>query len=517
MSNNLLELLKERLSGDVVSNLATLIGESAKNTESALHTALPSLLAALANKGSDSTSLGKLFNLLNSGNYDGGILSNLGALSRGGEETTKLVSEGGNSLSSLFGDKIGGITDLIANASGISKNSSSSLLGFITPIALGLIGKTLKIGNINSASGLAGLLSDQSGFLKNFIPAGLNNLLAGEQIAKTSTTTASTTDHIISAFDKVANTLDSGYTAPNAVQKTATITETFDNIGDKIEDMAEETLSSAKNMAQGFGESASQFGSHIVDEGKGFAHSAADAFEEGAGEGRKFLPWILLAAALALAWGLLKSCSVPDTAPDTTVSSTTTPAVTEPPTTTPPPAGQVAALPVQPVPTTPEPAKAEVPVVDNASDFFEKTLSTGYAIKAAKDGFESKLVGFIEGNEAINKDLWFNMDGIIFDTNKASVKAESNTQINHIAEILKAYPNVKIKIGGYTDNTGKANANKKLSNNRANAVKKALVTQGIKADRLDAEGYGSEHPVASNHTAEGRQQNRRIDVRVTEK
>jgi OmpA-OmpF porin, OOP family len=509
MSNNLLELLKEHLSGDVVSNLATLIGESPNNTESALQTALPALLAGLVDKSRDAKSIDNLLNQLVEGNHDGSVISNLGALSRGGEETTKLISEGANLLTSLFGDKVASITDLVANASGISKNSSTTLLGFIMPNIMGLIGRNLKIENTEYATGLAELLSGQSGFLKNFIPAGLSNLMAGEHIAKTSTAMAATTDHVISDFDKAANTLDSGYTAPNAVS------ETFDNIGDTIENVAGETLSSAKSIVEGFGESASQFGSHIVDEGKEFAHSAADAFEEDAGEGRKFLPWILLAAALALAWGLLKSCSAPDTATDTSVSSTTAPAVTEPPTTTSPPAEQVVAAP--PTPTTPEPAKAEAPVVDNASDFFEKTLSTGYVIKAAKDGFESKLVGFIEGNKAISKDLWFNMDGIIFDTNKASIKAESNTQINHIAEILKAYPNVKIKIGGYTDTTGKANANIKLSNNRANAVKKALVTQGIKAGRLDAEGYGSEHPVASNDTEEGRQQNRRIDVRVTEK
>jgi K(+)-stimulated pyrophosphate-energized sodium pump len=154
---------------------------------------------------------------------------------------------------------------------------------------------------------------------------------------------------------------------------------------------------------------------------------------------------------------------------------------------------------------------------DAVSDFYEKTLSTGYAIKAAKDGLESKLVSFIEGSEAISKDLWFNMNGITFDTNKASIKKESDEQINHIAEVLKAFPKVNIKIGGYTDNTGKANANKKLSNSRAIAVKKAIVAKGVKADRMDAEGYGSDHPVASNDTEEGRQQNRRIDVRVTEK
>ncbi len=514
MSNNLLELLKEHLSGDVVSNIATLIGESPKNTESALQTALPSLLSGLVDKSSDETSIGKLFSLITEGNHDGGILSNLGALSRGGEETIKLLAEGGHLLTTFFGDKATGITDLVANASGISKTSSNSLLGFIMPVLMGLIGRNLKIENTEYATGLAGLLNSQSGFLKNVIPPGLSNpLVGGDSIVKTAAVTTATTDHVISGFDKAVNTLDSGYASPNPIPKTTSFTDTFDNIDDKIEDVTKETLSSAKHIAEDVGESASQFGSHIVDEGKDFAHSAAEVFEESTGRGRKFLPWILLAAALALAWGLLKSCSVPATDPVATAPEVTAP------TSTPPPVEPVVIAPPAPIP--PAPTIVEAPVVekavDTASDLFEKTLSTGYAIKAAKDGFESKLVGFIEGDEAISKDVWFTMDGIIFDTNKATIKAESNGQINHIAEILKAFPKVKIKIGGYTDNTGKANANKKLSNNRAIAVKKAIVSKDIKADRMDAEGYGSEHPVATNDTEEGRQQNRRIDVRVTEK
>jgi OmpA-OmpF porin, OOP family len=499
MSNNLLELLKEHLAGDVVSNLASFIGESPKNTESALHTALPSLLVGLVDKSGDSKGLADLFSLLIKGNYDGSVLSNLGALSRGGEETTKFISEGGNLLTSLFGDKVAGITNLIANVSGISKNSSSSLLGFVAPIILSLIGKKLKIGNMDTASGLGSLLSEQSGFLKNLIPAGLRDLLAG---------TATTSNNAISDFDKAVNTIDSGYTAP----KTATVTDTLHNISDTIGDVAEEGLSAAKNVAEDFSETASKFGSHIIDEGKEFTQSATEVFDENAGGGKKILPWILLAAALALVWGLLKSCSAPETKVEAITPTVSTPVVT-PPASSPPPAEPVVTAPI------PEPAKIEAPapIVEQVSDFFEKTLSTGYVIKANKDGFESKLVGFIESNEAINKDLWFTMDGVTFDTNKASIKAESSGQITHIAEVLKAFPKVKIKIGGYTDNTGKANANKKLSNNRANAVKKALVKLGTTADRIDAEGYGSEHPVASNDTAEGRQQNRRIDVRVTEK
>jgi outer membrane protein OmpA-like peptidoglycan-associated protein len=82
---------------------------------------------------------------------------------------------------------------------------------------------------------------------------------------------------------------------------------------------------------------------------------------------------------------------------------------------------------------------------------------------------------------------------------------------------LKAYPNVKIKIGGYTDNTGDSAANLKLSQDRADNVKAELIQLGVAPNRVEAQGYGEEHPVADNSTEEGRQKNRRISMRVTQK
>jgi outer membrane protein OmpA-like peptidoglycan-associated protein len=86
-----------------------------------------------------------------------------------------------------------------------------------------------------------------------------------------------------------------------------------------------------------------------------------------------------------------------------------------------------------------------------------------------------------------------------------------------VAEIMKAYPKVKAKIGGYTDNTGDPDSNLKLSQDRATNVMNELVVLGVASDRLTAEGYGQQHPVADNGTDAGRQQNRRIAFRVTEK
>ena len=86
-----------------------------------------------------------------------------------------------------------------------------------------------------------------------------------------------------------------------------------------------------------------------------------------------------------------------------------------------------------------------------------------------------------------------------------------------MAAILKAFPTVELKLGGYTDNTGDAAANLKLSDDRAKNVMARLVEMGVAASRLQAEGYGQEHPVADNSTDLGKAMNRRIDVRVTKK
>ena len=99
----------------------------------------------------------------------------------------------------------------------------------------------------------------------------------------------------------------------------------------------------------------------------------------------------------------------------------------------------------------------------------------------------------------------------------ATLTPDSEEQLRFVAQILKAYPNVRARIGGYTDNSGDASANVKLSQARAETVMKELVGQGIAANRLDARGYGAEHPVADNSTEEGRARNRRISLLVTAK
>ncbi len=102
---------------------------------------------------------------------------------------------------------------------------------------------------------------------------------------------------------------------------------------------------------------------------------------------------------------------------------------------------------------------------------------------------------------------------IEFDTDKAVIKKKYHDEIGRVAEFLKKYPNAKGAIEGHTDNVGGAAYNQKLSERRARAVMDYLVKKyGIDPARLEAKGYGLTRPIASNKTAEGRQNNRRVEA-----
>lgn len=121
----------------------------------------------------------------------------------------------------------------------------------------------------------------------------------------------------------------------------------------------------------------------------------------------------------------------------------------------------------------------------------------------------------LEDQKILDPNQWYTIENLYFQSGSADLKPGSDTQLNNLAEIMNAYPNLKVKLGGYTDNTGNESSNLKLSNLRAQTAKLKLLEMGISADRIEAEGYGSQFPVCeANDTDECKAQNRRIDVRV---
>lgn len=168
--------------------------------------------------------------------------------------------------------------------------------------------------------------------------------------------------------------------------------------------------------------------------------------------------------------------------------------------------------------TTVIPVSAKTPANGELGTFGMKKLSNGTELNIPANGIENKLIAFIEDKtKPVDKTTWFSFDRLNFETNKTTLVPASEEQLKNISEILKAFPAVTVKLGGYTDNVGKPESNLKLSEARAKTVKAELVKLGIDANRIEAEGYGQEHPVATNETEDGRAKNRRIDLRVTKK
>jgi len=157
-------------------------------------------------------------------------------------------------------------------------------------------------------------------------------------------------------------------------------------------------------------------------------------------------------------------------------------------------------------------------VATDLGTFVKRTLPNNVELNVPEQGVETRLLAFIQNPAAMpDRTTWFDFDRLVFDTGSATLRPESQEQISNITAILMAYPKVHIKIGGYTDNVGDAEQNLQLSQQRANAVMRELVRKGVSPDRLEAEGYGEQYPIADNSTEEGRAKNRRVSMRVTEK
>jgi OOP family OmpA-OmpF porin len=230
-----------------------------------------------------------------------------------------------------------------------------------------------------------------------------------------------------------------------------------------------------------------------ISSGAGTAATAvASTASAAAAGGSRWLVPLAILGALILAWLLFRSMSGPKEAVQTATNATTTAATAV--------------------------GNAATNAWAALGDMIKIKLPDGTELNAPALGVEAKLVKYLDDpNATVSDDQWFDFDRLLFDTGAATLQPASQEQLGNIAMILKAYPKAKVRIGGYTDNTGDAAANLKLSQDRADDVMAQLVKLGVDPSRMDAKGYGEEHPIADNSTDVGRQQNRRISLHITEK
>ena len=411
MAANLINQLQSEFSDDVVSKLASYLGETPARTQSALGYAIPAVLGGLFQKAQTPQGASDLFGTLQRSGFDGRSLGSISSILRSSAGPTELIKAGSNLLSSLFGTRQTNVTESIGATSGLGKQSATSLLALAASYVAGIVGKEATAAGGFNASSIANLLGGQGPYLAAVAPGGLGQILG------------------VSSWEHV--------------------------------------------------EPARRYEAVQAPPAKPYERD-----EPGGGLG--WLRWVLPLLLLALsfwAWRGLR----PEEAGRTVDRVTSS-----------------AARPLRSV-------AAAVPLV-------KRRLTCGQEIDVARDGVESKLINFIDDkSRPVNDATWFTFDRLEFETASATLKPDSQPQLRNIAAIMNCYPNVGLKVGGYTDNTGDPAANLKLSQARAENTRAAIVGHNIPASRLEAEGYGEQHPVATNNTEEGRQRNRRIDVRVTRK
>lgn len=103
---------------------------------------------------------------------------------------------------------------------------------------------------------------------------------------------------------------------------------------------------------------------------------------------------------------------------------------------------------------------------------------------------------------------------VLFDFNSAGLRTASRESLREMADVFQKYPNTTISVQGHTDSIGSAAYNKRLSNRRANSVASYLENLGVRSSRVETIGYGESQPRTTNSTAEGRQLNRRVEIKI---
>ncbi len=353
-------------------------------------------------------------------------------------------------LTAIFGDKVGALVNAVSSYAGISDSSTNSLLNMVTGATLGSVGKYSADNNLG-ASGVQNLLQEQKGIVSTLLPAGLSLASLG-----------------LGSFFGNDSVKEAINVAPTENVKVSSFDEP------KIE----------------------------VNRG-GNTHVNVDNSDDNNGGGsiwKWLLPLLLLALA---AWFLWKQCDKKDATSGVAVNDSAV-------------VVQDSAVIVNDSANVATAAGSTNTKVDENIDL------NGVALKGYKGGMEDQMITFLKAgsyktaaDDAALKDKWYTFDKVNFKIGSATeLEAGSQVQMDNLLAILKAFPEAKVKIGGYTDKTGVEADNVKLSQSRADFIKNWLAGKGVGAQVLTAEGYGSKFAtVAKEATNDERAVDRKMAVR----
>jgi OmpA-OmpF porin, OOP family len=398
VQSSYLATIAEAIPAPAIQNIASQFGTSERTILDGVQASIAAVISGLSQKSGDKTFLSQVLQTAQATPETGlaTALSN-GALAN---PASSFLTGSRQFLSSIFGDKLGGLTEAIATHTGLRSAAATTLLALGGQTVLGFLGNKVRDGSVN-ASTLPAFLAKESSALLAMLPAGFSTVTTGH--------------HKIEVNPVIAQAVQ--------VEKKSSI-----------------------------------------------------------------WLWLLpLLLALLLGFWWYRSRQTP------------APVATEPP-------------PAPVAPTVTSSTGADLGALVGTK------LPDGTTLQIPQRGVEGKLLAFIQDpNRAPDRTSWFDFDRLLFATDSTTLEPQSTEQLTAVAGILKAYPAVRLTIGGYTDNTGDASHNQKLSQGRADSVVAQLESMGIASDRLVAKGYGAEHPVGDNSTPDGRALNRRISMLVTSK
>ncbi len=142
----------------------------------------------------------------------------------------------------------------------------------------------------------------------------------------------------------------------------------------------------------------------------------------------------------------------------------------------------------------------------------EDKMNTYMANVASREQRNAAEIAAIKkAQETVVKEAF---NALEFETGSSVIKSTSYRSLDKLAEVIQANPSWRLKLNGYTDNSGNLEKNIQLSQERADAVRSYLIEKGVSAAKVTAEGHGPENPVASNSTAQGRAKNRRVEIKI---
>jgi outer membrane protein OmpA-like peptidoglycan-associated protein len=490
VSVNLIDLLAREFAGEL-GKVASAVGESERTVQSAIAGVAPALVAALANKASTTQGLGELFQAMQKGGFDGSQSPSLAGFLAGGGTLADLIRRGAPLVASLLGTRQTDVTNWLASYASVPTKSASSLMSLVTPVLLSLISAEARKAGGFTQSVIGSLLASQGALLRDRAPAGLASALGLADFSRLDTSARPAAPKAEYRAEPTAKSgvgwwpwlllaalalLGWWFFASRAPEGTINPRLSIANDEGKIVCSAtvrDEATREAvlRSLRATFGEA-----------------TACDITVDPNVRAIAWLPSLDRILAALKRPGTEFQLDGPDIKVGGWLSAADRKAIMD----------ELRAI-----------YGAGYTIaehgIDKAAEYVTAAKNKALAaLTAIESAFAPE--GFVNA---------MNLAVINFATGSAEIPAGDQDLINRAAAALKSAPaGTMIEIGGHTDSTGDPASNLKLSEDRANSVRNALVNAGVSAAMLVAKGYGDAKPVASNDTEYGRFRNRRIEYSI---